>query len=163
MSTPASPVTLVTSDNPAYRRRKRRNAVMMSLSALALAFGLFWLVWILAVLLWEGATALTPSLFMQMTPPPGSDGGLANAIFVAAINGGRHVNPTLAGHTVYAWSEILEKAELPGRRDLGALRIRTVGLKDQPGSGFPDKDAEGKYPDCVVLDLDYWVLMPRRP
>lgn len=88
--------------------------------------------------------------------------GLANAIFVAAINGGRHVNPTLAGHTVYAWSEVLEKAELPGRRDLGALRIRTLGLKDAPGSAFPDKDAEGKYPDSVVLDLDCWVLMPRR-
>jgi len=88
--------------------------------------------------------------------------GLANAVFVAAINGGRHVNPTLAGHTVYAWSEVLEKAELPGRRDLGALRIRTLGLKDQPASGFPDKDTEGRYPDSVVLDLDYWVLMPRR-
>lgn len=88
--------------------------------------------------------------------------GLANAIFVAAINGGRHVNPTLAGHTVYAWSEVLEKAELPSRRDLGALRIRTIGLKDQPATAFPDKDAGGKYPDSVVLDLDYWVLMPRR-
>jgi 2-methylfumaryl-CoA hydratase len=88
--------------------------------------------------------------------------GLANAIFVAAINGGRHVNPTLAGHTVYAWSEVLEKADLPGRRDLGALRIRTLGLKDQPAATFPDKDAAGKYPDSVVLDLDYWVLMPRR-
>ncbi|HEX6958473.1 MAG TPA: MaoC family dehydratase [Ferrovibrio sp.] len=88
--------------------------------------------------------------------------GLANAAFIAAINGGRHVNPTLAGHTVYAWSEVLEKAELPGRKDVGALRLRTLALKDQPAAGFPDKDAAGKYPDCVVLDLDYWVLMPRQ-
>lgn len=88
--------------------------------------------------------------------------GLANAAFVAAINGGRHVNPTLAGHTIYAWSEVLEKAELPGRRDTGALRLRTLALKDQPGAGFPDRDEAGKYPDSVVLDLDYWVLMPRR-
>ena len=76
------------SSSPAYRRRKRRNAVMMSLSAVALAFGLFWLFWILAVLLWEGATALTPSLFLQTTPPPGSDGGLANAIFGSVLMAG---------------------------------------------------------------------------
>lgn len=88
--------------------------------------------------------------------------GLANAAFVAAINGGRHVNPTLAGHTIYAWSEVLEKSAMAGRKDIGALRIRTLALKDQPAAAFPDKDAAGKYPDSVVLDLDYWVLMPRR-
>lgn len=88
--------------------------------------------------------------------------GLANAVFVAAINGGRHVNPTVAGNTIYAWSEILGKAELPGRQDAGALRIRTLALKDQPAAGFPDRDAAGKYPDSVVLDLDYWVAMPRK-
>jgi phosphate transport system permease protein len=79
---------LIGQDNPAYRRRRRRNAVMMSLSAVALAFGLFWLFWILAVLLWEGASALRPSLFTQMTPPPGSDGGLANAIFGSVLMAG---------------------------------------------------------------------------
>ena len=78
----------VSSANPAYRRRKRRNRIMMSLSAVALAFGLSWLVWILAVLLWEGASALRPSLFAQMTPPPGSDGGLANAIFGSVLMAG---------------------------------------------------------------------------
>lgn len=88
--------------------------------------------------------------------------GLANAVSIAAINGGRHVNPTLAGHTIHAWSEVGEKAELPGRRDVGALRLRTIATKDQPCAAFPDRDAEGKYPDAVVLDLDYWVLMPRR-
>jgi len=88
--------------------------------------------------------------------------GLGNGAFMAAINGGRHVNPTHAGHTLYAWSEILDHAEIEGRRDVGALRVRTVALKDQPAAGFPDRDAAGKYPDSVVLDLDYWVLMPRR-
>ncbi|WP_341702308.1 MaoC family dehydratase [Ferrovibrio sp.] len=88
--------------------------------------------------------------------------GLANAAFVVAINGGRHVNPTAAGNTIYAWSEVLDKAELEDRTDAGVLRIRTVALKDQPAAGFPDKDTTGKYPDSVVLDLDYWVLMPRR-
>ena len=81
-------MSFVTSTNPAYRRRKRRNAAMMSLSAVALAFGLFWLFWILAVLLWEGASALRPSLFLQTTPPPGSDGGLANAIFGSVLMAG---------------------------------------------------------------------------
>ena len=70
----------VSQDNPVFRRRRRFNALMMGASAVALAFGLFWLVWILGVLLWEGVGALRPSLFMQMTPPPGGDGGLANAI-----------------------------------------------------------------------------------
>lgn len=88
--------------------------------------------------------------------------GLANAVSVLAINGGRHVNPTLAGHTIHAWSEVVEKAELPGRRDAGALRLRTIATKDQPCAALPDRDAAGKYPDAVVLDLDYWVLMPRR-
>ena len=66
--------------NPLFRRRRIVNAVMMTVSSGALLFGLFWLFWILAVLLYEGANALGPSLFLQMTPPPGSDGGLANAI-----------------------------------------------------------------------------------
>ena len=66
--------------NGRYRMRAAVNRVMLGLSALALAFGLFWLVWIIVTLLIEGATALRPSLFYQMTPPPGSDGGLANAI-----------------------------------------------------------------------------------
>jgi phosphate transport system permease protein len=81
-------MSFVTSVNPAYRRRKRRNALMMSLSAAALVFGLFWLFWILGLLLWEGGTALRPSLFMQTTPPPGSDGGLANAIFGSVLMAG---------------------------------------------------------------------------
>jgi phosphate transport system permease protein len=79
---------IISATNPAYRRRKRRNAVMMSLSAVALAFGLFWLFWILAVLLWEGAAALRPALFLRMTPPPGADGGLANAIVGSVLMAG---------------------------------------------------------------------------
>ena len=74
--------------NPIYRRRRRRNAVMMGASTAALAFGLFWLAWILGVLLWEGAAALRPALFMQMTPPPGGDGGLANAIVGSLLMAG---------------------------------------------------------------------------
>ncbi len=76
------------SANRVYVRRRRMNAVMMTLSSMALAFGLFWLVWIIATLLWEGATALRPSLFLQPTPPPGGDGGLANAILGSAMMAG---------------------------------------------------------------------------
>lgn len=86
--------------------------------------------------------------------------GLANAFHIAAINGGRHVAPLFAGDTVYAWSEVLAKAELPDRTDVGALRIRTVATKDRPCAEFPDKAGEG-YDPAVILDLDYWALMPR--
>ncbi len=86
--------------------------------------------------------------------------GLANAFHVAAINGGRHVAPLFAGLTVFAWSEVLAKAELPGRSDVGALRLRTVATKDRPCGDFPLKDGDD-YDPAVILDLDYWVLMPR--
>jgi 2-methylfumaryl-CoA hydratase len=86
--------------------------------------------------------------------------GLANAFHVAAINGGRHSAPLFAGDTVFAWSEVIEKAPLPGRSDVGALRLRTIATKDRPGADFPLHQGDG-YDPAVVLDLDYWVLMPR--
>ena len=71
----------INASNPVYRRRKLKNRVMLSVSVVALAFGLFWLAWILATLLYQGGTALLrATLYYQMTPPPGADGGLANAI-----------------------------------------------------------------------------------
>ena len=88
--------------------------------------------------------------------------GLANALSIAAINGGRHTNPAFAGDTIYAWSEILDKMALPGRADIAALRVRTVATKDRPCRDFPDQDAEGNFDPSVVLDFDYTVLMPRR-
>jgi len=81
-------VSVVSAANPTYRRRRRMNKVMMAVSTLALAFGLFWLLWIIGVLLWEGAAALRPTLFTQMTPPPGGDGGLANAIYGSVLMAG---------------------------------------------------------------------------
>jgi len=89
--------------------------------------------------------------------------GLANAFRIAAINGGRHTAPAFAGDTIYAWSEVLEKIALPGRRDAGALRLRTIAVKDKPCSEFPDKGADGKFDPSVVLDFDYTVLMARQP
>jgi len=86
--------------------------------------------------------------------------GLANAFHVTAINGGRHVAPLFAGLTVFAWSEVLARAELPDRRDVGALRLRTIATKDRPCADYPLRagDADDA---AVILDLDYWVLMPR--
>jgi 2-methylfumaryl-CoA hydratase len=89
--------------------------------------------------------------------------GLANTFKIAAINGGRHANPTFAGDTVYAWSEILDKAEISGRTDLGALRIRMVATKDRECHDFPLKTPDGKeFLADVLLEFDYWVLIPRR-
>jgi 2-methylfumaryl-CoA hydratase len=86
--------------------------------------------------------------------------GLANAFSIAAINGGRHVAPLFAGCTVFAWSEVLDKAPLADRDDVGALRLRTIATKDQPCGEFP-LHAGGKDDPAVILDLDYWVLLPR--
>ena len=88
--------------------------------------------------------------------------GLGNALHVAAINGGRHLAPCFAGDTLYAWTEVLDRAPLPGRADLGALRLRLVATKDRPCADFPHRDESGRYDPAVVLELDYWALLPRR-
>lgn len=87
--------------------------------------------------------------------------GFANAFHIAAINGGRHVAPCFAGDTVYAWSEVLETAEIPGRSDIGALRVRLVGVKNRTCSDFPLKTEGGEYAEGVILDLDLWLALPR--
>ncbi|MFT4097514.1 MAG: MaoC family dehydratase [Rhodoblastus sp.] len=88
--------------------------------------------------------------------------GLANAFHIAAINGGRHVAPLFAGLTVHAWTQVLETAQIPGRDDVGALRLRTIATKDKACSDYPLL-AEGTkdYDPSVILDLDYWALAPR--
>jgi len=88
--------------------------------------------------------------------------GLANALCVAAIHGGKHIAPSFAGDTIYAWSEILAKDACPGRNDVGALRIRTVATKDRAAHDFPGGDPAAQTDAAVVLDLDHSVLMPRR-
>jgi len=87
--------------------------------------------------------------------------GLGNAFKVAAINGGRHVAPVFAGDTIYAWSEVLEKLALPGRKDVGALRLRMVAAKNQSCRELPYKNEQQGYDPAVVLDFDYTVLIPR--
>ena len=83
--------------------------------------------------------------------------GLANAQMIVGLNGGAHANPCFAGTTVKAWSEVLDKAEtdVPG---VGAIRLRLVATSD--GSVGRLKGEDGKYLPGVLLDLDYWALMP---
>ncbi|MCW8836213.1 MAG: MaoC family dehydratase [Rhodospirillales bacterium] len=88
--------------------------------------------------------------------------GLGNAFKLVTINGGTHANQTFAGDTVYAWSEVLGSREVSGRKDVGAIRLRTVAVKNRPAADFPYKGDDGKYDPSVVLDFDYTVLMPRR-
>jgi len=66
-------------------RRRAADVVAFAFASLATAFGLFWLAWILWTTLAQGAAALTPSLFTQMTPPPGASGGLLNAFYGSAV------------------------------------------------------------------------------
>lgn len=87
--------------------------------------------------------------------------GLENALLIAAINAGSHCNPTFAGDTLYTRTEVLDKWELPGRDDLGALRLRMLGIKNLPSVDLSEAKVDGKYHPNVVLDLDYTVLMPR--
>jgi len=86
--------------------------------------------------------------------------GLGNACIIAGINGGRHVAPLFAGGTVFAWSEVIDKADLPGRKDVGALRILTRATKDLPCTEYPAVEATADAAG-VILELDYWVLIPR--
>jgi 2-methylfumaryl-CoA hydratase len=87
--------------------------------------------------------------------------GLANAFHIAAINAGRHVAPCFAGDTVYAWSEVLEAAEIAGRLDIGALRTRLIAVKNRPCADFPLRKDNGDYAEGVILDLDLWLVLPR--
>ncbi|EAQ04381.1 hypothetical protein OB2597_09564 [Pseudooceanicola batsensis HTCC2597] len=83
--------------------------------------------------------------------------GLANAQMVVGLNGGAHANPCFAGQTVKAWSEVLDKAET-GAPGVGALRLRLVAVNDASVGELRGED--GKYLPQVLLDLDYWALVP---
>lgn len=82
--------------------------------------------------------------------------GLANAQMIVALNAGAHAAPCFAGDTVRAWSEVLDRAET-GAPGVGALRLRLVATKGPAGAL---RGADGKYLTEVLLDLDYWALLP---
>lgn len=84
--------------------------------------------------------------------------GLANAQMIVALNAGAHANPCFAGDTVRAWSQVLDRAptEAPG---VGALRLRLVATRGEAAPGAL-RDEQGRYLSDVLLDLDYWALIP---
>ncbi|MCH2163177.1 MAG: MaoC family dehydratase [Marinovum sp.] len=83
--------------------------------------------------------------------------GLANVQMMVAINAGAHANPCFAGDTVRAWSEVLDKAPTSAS-GVGAMRLRLVAYKE--GSAGDLRGEDGKYLAGVLLDLDYWALVP---
>jgi 2-methylfumaryl-CoA hydratase len=93
--------------------------------------------------------------------------GLENVLLMAAWNAGLHANPTSAGDTIYAWSEVLDRAELTRQPRLGALRLRLVAVKNaDPAVESIARVVTGEkgqaHDPRVVLDLDWWGVVPRR-
>ncbi|CAM3176307.1 MaoC family dehydratase [Paracoccus nototheniae] len=84
--------------------------------------------------------------------------GLANAQMIVALNAGAHANPCFAGDTVRAWSEVLDRADTqaPG---VGAIRLRLVATRGDSAAAAL-RGPDGTYLPEVLLDLDYWALMP---
>jgi 2-methylfumaryl-CoA hydratase len=90
--------------------------------------------------------------------------GLDTQLRIAAWNGGSHVSPTFAGDTLRAFTEVVERAELPGRSDVGALRLRMSVAKNVSASELSKVKPllSGTKEPRLVLELDYWALFPRR-
>jgi 2-methylfumaryl-CoA hydratase len=90
--------------------------------------------------------------------------GLETALKIAAWNGGAHVAPTFAGDTLRAFTEVVERAELPRRADVGALRLRLSAVKNVSAAELPSIPPllSGTKEPRIVLELDYWALLPRR-
>ena len=87
--------------------------------------------------------------------------GLANAFHVTAINAGRHVGPVFAGDTFSLGQRVLAREEIAGRSDIGALRLRTVATKNRVLPRFSVQVGDATFDPSVVLELDYWVVLPR--
>jgi 2-methylfumaryl-CoA hydratase len=93
-----------------------------------------------------------------------SRNGLETALKIAAWNGGVHAAPTFAGDTLRVFTEVVERAELPGRPDVGALRLRLSTVKNASAEELPGVPSllSGTKDPRLVLELDYWALFPRR-
>lgn len=89
--------------------------------------------------------------------------GLGNALWLSAINGGTHSNPSFAGDTIYCQSKILDKSDIEGRGDLALVRIQMLGIKNQAPEQietlYEESGKRRKYHPNVVLDLDFCALM----
>ena len=115
------------------RARKRVNSVALALSLAAMAFGVFWLVWILWETLRLGIGGLAWATFTEMTPPPNEAGGIANAIFGSFADGG-------AGH-LRRHADRHHGRHLPGRvRPQGLARLDHALRQRHPAVGAVDRD-----------------------
>ena len=85
--------------------------------------------------------------------------GLENAQLIVGINAGTHANPVFAEDTIYCWTEVLDKIDL-NVRNIAALRLRSVSTKEKNQS-MKVKSNDGRYLPAIVLDFDYWVLIPK--
>ena len=92
--------------------------------------------------------------------------GLENALRVVGVNSGVHSNPTFAGDTIYSRTEIIDKFEHANFSNSGILRLRQLGIKNEPGSLIKnitsEKNGKKIYNPSVVLDIDYFVVIPKR-
>jgi len=90
--------------------------------------------------------------------------GLQTQLKIAAWNGGAHVAPTFAGDTLRAFTQVVERAEIPSRKDVGALRLRLSAVKNVSAAELPEVAPllSGTKDPRIVLELDYWALFPRR-
>lgn len=88
--------------------------------------------------------------------------GLENALGILAINAGTHANPTFAGDTIYTITEVVDSWSLASHADVGALRLRMIGIKNMYPNALQTIKTEQGYHDSVVLDLDYTVAMPKK-
>ncbi|MEO7095357.1 MAG: MaoC family dehydratase, partial [Polyangiales bacterium] len=90
--------------------------------------------------------------------------GLNTQLKIAAWNGGAHVAPTFAGDTLRAFTQVVERGEIPHRRDVGALRLRLSAVKNVTNAELANVPPllSGTKEPRIVLELDYWALFPRR-
>lgn len=92
--------------------------------------------------------------------------GFERSLGIVAINGGQHAAPTFGGDTLYAKSEIVDKVDVEGRSDVGLLRVRLVGIKEQNPAlvdtpTYVTTDGKTKAHPNVVLTFDHWVVVPK--
>ena len=91
--------------------------------------------------------------------------GFENNLMMTAIHAGTHSNPVLADDTLYAKTIITGKDELPDHQDIGVLKLKLIGIKNQIPSSLKSiyqENVESKiYNKNVVLDLDYSIVVPK--
>ncbi|MGE4596834.1 MAG: MaoC family dehydratase [Methylophilaceae bacterium] len=91
--------------------------------------------------------------------------GLENILLISAIHGGKHCNPTFSGDTLFTKTIVTAKDKIPGRSDLGVLKLKMIGIKNKTSESlqsiYQDNSYNKIYDPNVVLELDYSVVLPK--